>query len=224
VPRAPSHLRRPLRVPSFAPTLLPEPRTVATDSIRFPSNFFSPHPPALSPGPAHLPSVRHLSPNPPLFTPPTHPARTAAQVVSVVCTSLHEPGRRFFTVGPFPILTTCLVRLSGTPKSDPRIKRTPDSWDQHARNGRALNIWFVTPATRAAAVPLYFVLLTSSYDLLSFTRVRVLRDPVVAGIRFLYLYRRHDLRPRSRCQSVFTFAGPASREQAPSRSTGVNTT
>jgi len=97
VPRAPSQLRRPLRVPSFAPTVLPEPRTrtVATDSIRFPLQFLfswpSPQPRTGPPTP-----VRHLSPNPPPFTPPTQPAAqrslSQSQDVFVVCTSLHEPG------------------------------------------------------------------------------------------------------------------------------------
>src|SRR5258706_4280610 len=114
VPRAPSHLRRPLRVPSFAPTLLPDPEPSPPTLFEFdspPISFL------LSPRPRSGPTpVRHLSQNPPLSTPPTHLAvqRSAAQVVFLVyAAQVLRRGRIL------PNSNTCLAHLSGTPKSVP---------------------------------------------------------------------------------------------------------
>jgi len=81
------------------------------------------------------------------------------------------------------------------------------------------------PPRELPPVPLYFVLLTSSYDLLSFMGVDVLRNPVVAGIRFPL----SGSPPRTPVPDPVVNQLDAcrirlARARAPSRSTGVNTT
>ncbi len=107
---------------------------------------------ALGPGAAQLPFV--TCPKTRLF--PLHPPTSQCSAAQPRSSSLSMRRRFFVAVGSFLILTpvwhTCLARQNPSP----RIKRTPDSWDQHARNGRALDIWFVTSATRATASPFVF--------------------------------------------------------------------
>lgn len=161
-----------------------------------PSNF-SPHPSAQE-RPRTCPQTRLFPPHPPTEQHSAAPRRSSWLLFARVCASLCG-----VAVGSFLILTpvwhTCLARQNPSP----RIKRTPDSWDQHARNGRALDVWFVTsPPRELLPVPLYFVLLTCSYDLQSFKRVVPSEIPWLPAPSFLYLCCRHNLRPRSRCQST----------------------
>lgn len=197
VPRAPSHLRRPLRVPSFAPTLLPgcqnQNRRHRLYSIPPPSNFFSPRwPSALSPGaapnscPSPVPQTRLF----PLH-PPSHPARSTAQCSAghvhwlfarahsmawgAGSSSRSEPSQ-FYP----PVWHTCLARQN--PSLGSNGYQIPGTsmleTVEHSTSGSS------PPPRELSPVPLFFVLLTSSYDLQSFKRVGVLRDPVIPGTRF----------------------------------------
>ena len=94
VPRAPSHLRRPLRVPSFAPTLLPEPEPSPPTLFDSPLQFLF----SSALGPGASPNSRWSPVPKPASFHSTHPPHSAAQVVLVICTILCEPmGRRFFS-------------------------------------------------------------------------------------------------------------------------------
>ena len=193
-PCAPSQLRRPLRGPSFAPTLAAWLLLLATDSIRIrfpPLQFFIS--PALGPGPGAGSQLPFVTCPQTRLCPPTS-LRKRAQVLG-----------RSLAVGSFLILTPVWPHLSA-PVWHAKIR--PSGSNVHQIPGTSmletvdpLDIWFVTSihASEPLPLPLFFVLLTCSYDLLSFTHpCGLLRVPVAAATQSC----RHNPRPRSRCQST----------------------